>query len=222
MTTPIEITTLSFPELRLRAADAGKLRGYFAKTFGDDSVLFHNHTEADGFRYAYTLIQYKVLRGTPTVVGLAEGARLVMQAFMDVEELDLAGQVVRVDDKELKVDKVEAGVIDELREYELATPVWAFNQENYKAFHALEEAKQAGFLKKLFTSHIVTALKGIGCEVTKETPIMLSLRLEQRMVNAKNHRMQMYVGGFTANVALPDGIGIGKSVSKGFGTVVAA
>ena len=104
-TIPVELTTLTFPELRLRASDAGRLRGYFAKIFGDDSVLFHNHTEADGFRYAYTLIQYKVLRGLPTVIGVADGARLVMQAFMDVEELDLGGQIVRVDDKELKVER---------------------------------------------------------------------------------------------------------------------
>jgi hypothetical protein len=219
-TIPVELTTLTFPELRLRASDAGRLRGYFAKIFGDDSVLFHNHTEADGFRYAYTLIQYKVLRGLPTVIGVADGARLVMQAFMDVEELDLGGQIVRVDDKELKVDKVRAGVIDELREYRLATPIWAFNQANYGKFKGMPEEEVPGFLKRLFTSHLVTALRGIGCEVSQDKPIMISLRLQPRLVNAKNQRMQMYVGGFTANVALPEGIGIGKSVSKGFGTVV--
>ena len=220
MTTPINITTLTFPQLKLKASDASKLRGYFANTFSKDSILFHNHTDESGFRYAYTLVQYKVLKGLPMVVGIGDGARLVMQAFMDIEEIDIAGQRLRVDDKELKVDKVEAGVIDELREYRLATPLFAFNQDNYSAFRKLDREDKPAFLKKLVTSHLIAVLKGMGCEVTKEQRIMVSLRLQEKMVNFNNHPMQMYTGRFTANVALPEGIGIGKSVSKGFGTVV--
>jgi hypothetical protein len=154
------------------------------------------------------------------VVGIGDGARLVMQAFMDIEEIDIAGQQLRVDDKELKVDKVEAGVIDELREYRLATPLFAFNQENYSTFRKLDREDKPAFLKKLVTSHLIAVLKGMGCEVTKEQRIMVSLRLQEKMVKFNNHPMQMYTGRFTANVALPAGIGIGKSVSKGFGTVV--
>ncbi len=219
-TTPTEITTLTFPALRLHPRDAGKLRGYFAKAFGKDSVLFHNHTEGEGFRYGYSLVQYKIIRGLPTVVGVSAGAKLVMQAFMEVEEIDLAGQSIRVDDKELEVNKVPAGVISELREYRFASPLFAFNQDNYATFKALPDAEVKAFMTKLITSHLVTALRGIGCEVTEDRPIMLSHRLQPRLVNYKNKRMQMYVGSFTANVALPSGLGIGKSTSKGFGTVV--
>ncbi|MBC6994622.1 CRISPR-associated endonuclease Cas6 [Neolewinella lacunae] len=222
MTTLVDLTTLTFSGLHLRAADAGKLRGYFAAAFGDRSILFHNHTEEDGFRYAYSNIQYKVLGGVPTVVGVAEGARLVLLAFADVEELNLDGQRVRVDDKELRADRIEAGVIDELREYRLATPLFMFNQDNYALFRTLPDAEGAAFLTKLLRSHLVTALRGIGCTVTPERPIMVLPRLEKRLVNVKNQPMQMYVGTFTANVALPPAIGIGKSISKGFGTVVPA
>lgn len=222
MTTPVDTTTLTFSQLRLHPTDAEKLRGYFAKNFGKDSVLFHNHTDG-GFRYAYTLIQYKVLRGVPTIIGLADGAAQVMQTFLNLETIELDGQTVRVDDKELQVNKVKAGVISELREYRLASPLWMFNQDNYKKYRALPETEQPAFVKQLMNSHLVTALRGIGCEVDRDKArIMLSVRLEQKMVNAKNNRMQMYVGSFTANVALPEGIGIGKSVSKGFGTVVPA
>lgn len=220
-TTPVEITTLTFPALRLHPRDAGKLRGYFAKAFGKDSVLFHNHTEGEGFRYGYSLVQYKVIKGVPTVVGVAEGARLVLHTFIDLQEIDLEGQLVRVDDKELEVNKTPAGVISELREYRFASPLFAFNQDNYAAFKNMPAAEHKAFLTKLITSHLITALRGIGCEVTEERPIMLSHRLEPRLVNYKNQRMQMYVGGFTANVALPEGLGVGKSTSKGFGTVVA-
>ena len=220
--TMVDLTTLTFPTLRLRPSDAGKLRGYFARAFGEDSILFHNHTAEEGFRYAYSLIQYKVIRGVPTIVGVGEGAGLVMDAFMHVDTLTLAEQTVAVDEKELEVKKVGAGVVGQLHEYRLATPLFAFNQRNYAEFSKLPEAARSPFFTRLFTSHLITALRGIGCTVTPEHPIMISLRLRPKMVGMKNQRMQMYTGSFTANVILPAGLGIGKSTSKGFGTVLPA
>lgn len=218
-TIPVDLTVLTFPALRLRAADAGRLRGYFAQAFGE-SVLFHNHTADDGFRYGYSLIQYKVLKGVPTVLGVDQGAHLVVEAFMNVNELVLAGQSVPVDDKELEVTKAEAGIVAALHEYRFATPLFAFNQENYATFKRLPDTELKDFITKIITSHLITALRGIGCEVTPTTPILVSHRLRPCLVNVKNQRMQMYTGTFTANVALPARIGIGKSTSKGFGTVV--
>ncbi len=220
--TLVDVTTLTFPALRLKPSDAGKLRGYFAHAFGEDSILFHNHTGDESFRYAYSLIQYKVIRGTPTVIGVGEGAQLVIDAFMNVDVLTLAEQSVAVDDKELEVKKVEAGVVARLHEYRFATPLFAFNQRNYVEFSALPEPIRKPYLTRLLTSHLITALRGIGCTVTPEQPIMVSLRLHPKLVSVKNQRMQMYTGSFTANVALPAGLGIGKSTSKGFGTVLPA
>lgn len=221
-TTVVDLTTLTFPALRLRAADAGKLRGYFAGAFGQDSVLFHNHTPEEGFRYAYSLIQYKVIGGTPTVLGVAGGAAPVLDTFLNVSNIDIAGQSVNVDDKELEVKKMRAGVVSELHEYRFASPLFAFNQDNYATFRKLPQPEVRGFVTKVITSHLITALRGIGCMVTPGRPIMVSHRLSPRLVTVKNQRMQMYTGTFTANVLLPPRLGIGKSISKGFGTVLPA
>ena len=220
MTTPVNITTLTFPQFKLRPSDAGRLRGYFARAFGDRSVLFHNHAAGSGFRYGYSQIQYKVLRGVPTVVGVAGGAGLVMQSFIDVDRLELNGHTVSVDDKELKMDSFEAGVIDDLRDYRLSSPLVMFNQDNYRVFQKLPEAERPAFIRRLLRSHIITALRGIGCDVSPDKPLMVSPRLRVKMGNLKNQRMQMYLGDFTTNAAIPSGIGIGKSTSKGYGTVL--
>ncbi|GAB3029743.1 hypothetical protein [Spirosoma pulveris] len=82
--TLIPITTITFPEIALRTRDAHKLRGYFGELFKEHSPLLHNHLEADmpaeadgavavKFRYAYPLVQYKVLDQVPTLVGLGRG-----------------------------------------------------------------------------------------------------------------------------------------------------
>jgi hypothetical protein len=139
---------------------------------------------------------------------------------MDINELRLAGQRVVVDEKELDVKQVAAGRISEMREYRFASPLYAFNQRNYATFRGLAQSEQTAYLNKLIVTHLVTALRGIGCEVVAEQPILVSARLKPRLITLKNQRMQMYTGEFSANVAFPEGLGIGKSTSKGFGTVV--
>ena len=46
-----------------------KLRGYFANRFKE--VLFHNHNEDGNFRYGYPLIQYKIIKNRPVIVGMS-------------------------------------------------------------------------------------------------------------------------------------------------------
>lgn len=215
-----KLLTLTFPHLQLAQRDAPKLRGYFADAFGQDSVLFHNHTEEGGFRYAYPLIQYKVLGGVPSVMGVNEGAEDLLAAFMDLHELELEGVKVPINAKELTMDNSPAGVGSTLNEYRFVTPYFPFTQQNYQEFRALPPAEEPGRLNELVRNHLIQALRGVGVEVTPATPLLVSARLRPVRVNFKNQRMQMYLGHFTANVDFPSGLGIGKSTARGFGTVV--
>lgn len=60
---------LKIPRLTLQSdtlveGDASKLRGFFATSFNEYSLL-HQHVDVDKFIYSYPLIQYKMLEGTP-------------------------------------------------------------------------------------------------------------------------------------------------------------
>ena len=57
----LHLTTIRFPEIALRTRDAHKLRGYFGNLFQEHSPLLHNHWEDGTSRYAYPLVQYKVV-----------------------------------------------------------------------------------------------------------------------------------------------------------------
>ncbi|RMF00986.1 MAG: DNA repair protein [Bacteroidetes bacterium] len=216
-----KILSLTFPDLRLQARDAPKLRGYFADHFGKDSILFHNHTDDGGFVYGYSLIQYKVLQGVPTVVGINEGADRLLEVFMDIQEIELDGQRVPVNVKELQFLDAQMAITEELREYRFATPYFPFTQDNYQQFRSLNPAEQAQRLRTLLTNHLILALRDTGLSIDEDSPRLMTLpRLRPRLVNFKNQRMQMYTGSFTANVIFPPTLGVGKSISRGFGTVV--
>lgn len=217
-TQPITLTTLSFPDLRLDARDAPKLRGFFANRFGAKSVLFHNHEEA-GYRYEYSAIQYKIIKGVPTVVGIGPGAQEVFTAFMEVDALTIGGREFLIDQKELGHDKPEFGVGGSLIDYEFVTPWYGLNQKNFPRYRKTPPAERPALMNDLLRVYLVTAVAGLGLENFRELPIMAKAHLRPVKVRVDNQTRQMFYGHFTTNAVLPDLIGIGKQTSHGFGTI---
>lgn len=225
MTTPqpasnmINLLTLTFPELRMQPRDADKLRGYFLTAFGKDSILFHNHLPDGTFNYAYPLIQYKVLRGIPTVVGIGQGARDIMAHFSEIKEMNINGQLLKINSKLMDMASPEVGVISKLNSFSFQTPYFPFTQKNYAAFKTLSESEKKERLNTLIRNHLIQAMKGMGIDISSMPTLMVMADLNPRFVFFKNQRMQMYTGNFTANIDFPINVGIGKSTAKGFGSL---
>jgi len=211
-------TTLNFPEIRLHQRDGHKLRGYFARQFGDESDLFHNHEKGGKAIYRYPRIQFKVVAGNPVVVGIADGADMLVQRFLRIKELDIEGKVYALHHKHLQSGEVEVGVRDALHEYQFATPWMALNPENYKKWLDMDERGRQDKLQRILVGNIISFFKGIGYHEAQQ--IMLHIHTQPVATAFKNQQMTAFKGKFVTNVLLPDFIGLGKSVSRGYGTVV--
>ena len=215
------ITRLTFPALRLPTRDAHKLRGYFGRAFREHSALLHNHLEDGSLRYGYPLVQYKVVDGVPTIVGLGEGAELLIGLFREIREIKIAGRTLRADDKELRVDRVRAAFrSDDLLRYAFTTLYMPFSAEVYQRYKVLEsDVERTAFIKKSLQGHLLMAFKGLDIRLQPSERIMVSPALSATTTLFKNQRMLAYRGEFTTNVELPDLIGVGRSTSRGFGTI---
>ena len=82
-------TTIHFPDIKLKTRDAHKLRGYFGKLFKAHSPLLHNHFEDGSLRYAYPLVQYKIINNIAVLVGFNEGADLLVELFLKIKQLNI-------------------------------------------------------------------------------------------------------------------------------------
>lgn len=216
-------TTITFPQIGLSPRDAHKLRGYFGNYFKAQSPLLHNHLEgrSDRFRYAYPLVQYKVVRSLPMLVGFNEGARLLMELFTQIEEIDIDGLTIPVWQKNIACKEDLAGYTTELLEYRFETLWMPLNQENYKTWRASEAQDRQDLLNRLLVNQTVAALRGIDAGPSLEERLFCKLNIRaERHTNFKNQKMQAFTGSFIINAQLPDYLGIGKSVARGFGTVV--
>ena len=211
------IVTVTLPELHLRPSDGHKIRGYFANWWGEKSNLLHNH-EADGKPiYRYPLVQYKVLRNEPTILGLGEGAKLLVEMFLNLEELVIEDQIFPLANKNIRSKQVEVGLTKEAHVYQFLSPWMALNPENYHAWKDAEGEERKRIEEGTLKRNILAFLKAVG--VWLEEELVVDLKLVPMSTKFKGQVMTAFKGSFSTNVLLPDLIGLGKSTSRGYGII---
>lgn len=220
-TKQLQLCRIKFPEIKLQTRDAHKLRGYFGNIFKEHSPILHNHYEDGRFRYKYPSIQYKVIQNIPMLVGIGEGAELLPKLFLKIKELDISGKKYPISSKNIELKNEETGYSNQLYEYSFATLWMALNQKNYPKYQNLKgSAEKEAMLNTILTGHILSFFRNMGIELTYNERLMAKVDLQEKSTLFKENKMVAFTGSFIVNASLPSEIGLGKSVSRGFGTII--
>ncbi len=213
----IEITSVTF-DGRLAHDEEPLFRGAIVKALGGlASPLFHNHLGGDGLRFAYPMVQYKIVGGRPTVVGVGMGRELA--ALRGRMELTI-GREARVfcvaDVKTVPyVPAVGGGpMMYALRRY---LPLNADNAARFDALPALTD--RVCLLERTITANILSFFKGVGFRCADAIDVAISSIDSESRLRYKGVSFRGFDLTFIANVRLPDAIGLGKSPSVGFGVL---
>ncbi len=214
----ISTTYISFPEISLHPHYGHKLRGYFGNLFKEKSPILHNHYDDDKLRYKYPLVQYKIVNGIPVLIGLGEGAELLIELFFKIKELNLGDKMFRIYSKNIKSINYVPAISEKLIKYEFKLPWMALNQKNFDKYNLLLPGEErTEFLNKILIGNILSFYKGIG--FTANNRIYAQVDVREKISAFKNKKMTVLIGSFLTNAVLPDFIGLGKAVSRGFGTI---
>lgn len=209
--------TLTLASTRPITGSAPELRGFFATKFTEYSLL-HQHN-ADRLIYRYPLVQYKMIGGVPMVVGINDGAEVLKQVYDKCDEIKLGEDVYEIVEKGISVSNQEFGISDKIHSYEFATPWLALNQENYMKYYGMSSMKERQeFLRRTLIGNLLSMSKSLDYQVPDE--IKCDVQVKIRKNRLKDVNVMAFIGGFCANFLIPDYLGIGKSVSRGFGAVV--
>ena len=216
----IAITRIQFPEIKLATRDAHKLRGYFGNLFKEHSPILHNHYEDGSLRYRYPAVQYKVLNGVPILIGLGEGASLLPQLFLKIKEINLDGISYAITSKNIQHNQEQIGFSEELLTYRFDTLWMALNQANHKIYINLESVvEKKKMLNRILIGHVLSLLSNMNILLDPEQRLMAMTQLQEKSTKFKDNTMLAFAGEFVINAHIPEGLGLGKSVSRGFGTV---
>lgn len=188
------------------------LRGYVSHLF-TNIPEFHHHSEKS---YHYPLVQYKVVDHHPTVVGLNEYAPIVYEKISQLEHLVTADEKLRISNIQMKsvVHKIAVGTYH----YQFISPWLALNQDNYSKWKESDRTTRNKILNKILLGNILSMLKGLGIFVDYQVIVQL-LRFKTKKSVAHDNTFVGISADFSCNLDLPQFLGLGKSVSKGFGVI---
>lgn len=212
----LEVFSLSFVADRPVTGSAHQLRGFFATKF-NEYILLHHHN-ADRLIYRYPLVQYKILNGTPMVIGINEGSDLLKEIYYLSPSIRLGEDEYRIVRESVDVRRVPFGLDTIFHTYEFITPWIGLNQENYQAFYrARSPEERRDLLRRTLTGNILSMAKSLNYQVPGQIRAEVEVRpLKQRL---KDVNLMAFLGKCHCNFQIPDYLGIGKSVSRGFGTL---
>ena|SRR3989338_4008268 len=195
------------------------LRGFFANKF-KEYILLHQHLAKNEFIYNYPYIQYKNINGNPMIIGIKEGVDVLQEIYDKYETLNLNGQVYDIMEKNIELREVLLGIVRKQTPYSFLTPWLALNERNFEQYQKFDSwAKKKEFLEKILIGNIISMSKGLGYTVPE--PIKANINnFREVHTSLKGTPMLGFLGTFSVNFEIPDYWGIGKSVSRGFGTVV--
>ena len=209
----VEILKLSIDiETKLRPRHAEKIRGYLGNLFWGNPYA-HNHLGNGRFIYRYPCIQYKVLGNTCLLIGFNEGSKIIEKTFHDLKTINLDGTVENVLSKTLE------SYLSYKNKYTYLTPWLALNEKNYQKYQRSGTlTKRKELLEKILIGNILSMSKSLGYTVPAPIEVKI-LNLKEKQTSLKGTPMLGFLGTFSVNFEIPDYWGIGKSVSRGFGTV---
>lgn len=143
--------------------------------------------------------------------------RILKEVYDGYDTLRLGDSEYKVFERGITIKEQEFGVSDKFHKYEFLTPWFALNQKNFGDYMKLNPGERKEKLRKIMIGNIISMSKGLNYTVDKE--IKLDAKLRQIRSSFKGREITAFKGNFTVNFNIPSLLGIGKSVSRGFGTV---
>lgn len=212
----LEIFTLTLSSDQPIEGTAAQLRGFFATKFTEYTLL-HQH-DAGTLVYRYPLVQYKVIEGTPTVIGINEGSDVLKEIYHATQTIRLGDREFRILQTGIDLRRVPFGLNDRISSYDFVTPWLALNQENYLRYYGLKNGdERRDLLRRTLIGNIISMSKSLGYEIPGRIKCDVEVVPQKRRL--KNVNLMAFAGRFHVNFQIPDLLGIGKSVSRGFGAV---
>lgn len=207
-------------DAEIAAYEIPAFRGAVIAKTGPEHILFHNHLNEKEFLYGYPVIQYKRIGKNPALVCVDYGVDEVHHLFVNHDlNITIGQRPITLSVRNLQMDQYTLQVWQRMFAYRLYN--WlALNQENYKAYHQLEdEFSRIEYLENILKANILSFAKGMKWDVDKTISLRIDNIIHCKPVPFKKQRLMAFDIQFKSNVFLPDYLGLGKGVSLGFGTV---
>ncbi len=208
--------------LPLALEDLEAFRGAIAASAGLDNELFHNHDNSrDNYHYRYPLIQYHCTEGKAGIIGIGAGADAVAEWAAHYRgKLHIQGAWQAAPIVEFQSSSEPIQTTDEWHTFRISDWV-ALNEKNYAEWRKTDRlVDQLVLLESAFTAHVMAFARGVNWFVDRRLVAELTDYHGCQWHQRRGADLLAFDATFRIQAQLPDGIGLGKGVSIGFGKVM--
>ena len=194
-----------------------QVKGVLMKTFPNEEIVpMLNGSYRK--KYLYPRIQVKILDEEILIVGLNQGVDPILKIHEKIKDLNFGDITFEVLDKSVVEESESFMFTSNLQKYEFVSNWVALNANTSKQFDAKNDKDKLQFLNNLLAKNIVFISQDIGFELPENiySQIIVS-SLEATKMDQNGWRA--FDGNFTTNLVMPDYLGIGNGITRGFGTI---
>jgi len=190
-----------------------------ARSFFNKELAAYSLTDkSPGTIHRYQALQCKYVKNDLMVIGLSQGAGLLLQLAEGRDTILTGVNACTISRRDSAIRNGEFGITGSPHLYEFLTPWLALNQQNAKKFYDLKgKPERDAFMQKLLLGHLNTLAKSL--DYKPPIPISCEPKVRFRRDRIDNENVIVFLGKFRTNLSIPDFLGIGQSVSRGFGTI---
>jgi hypothetical protein len=193
-----------------------ELRSFFYKKLTEFTKLPRDST--NGFIYRYPVLQCKQIKSMLMVIGIGQGADLLQEISRGAKEFRIGETTCAISGRDKEIRNEVFTISDKIHTYEFLTPWLALNQQNAKKFYDLKgKPERDAFMQKILNGHLSTLAKSLDYDLP--TPLTCESRVRFKRERIHQENVMVFLGTFSTNLHIPDYLGIGQSVSSGFGTI---
>lgn len=201
-------------------------RGAIIEHVGREHDWFHNHNnddeDASPYYYRYPLVQYKSHQGRPVMLYLGKGVHEAYHFFNQSNfDLTINGEAYPARIGKLDIKQFTMQAWDQSFEYNIFE--WLALNKDHVADYRRAEAEglvaKLQFLEKRLVTHLLGFAKGIDWNVQKQITVQILDIRREHYIRYKNAHLLSINLRFRTNIFIPDFVGLGKGVAKGFGMV---
>ena len=194
-----------------------QVKGVIMNQFPDEEIV----PMLDGSyrqKFLYPRVQVKILNEQIYIVGINEGVDSIKAIAKKMDFLDFGNITFQILDNEIEEHQNRFQPVSKLIRYRFVTPWVALNQTTGYRYRNLNNADRVNFLNRLLGQNIVFMAREMGMELEENifTKVTLS-SLFPRQVDENN--WGAFDGEFRANFVLPNYLGIGNGITRGYGTL---
>lgn len=194
-----------------------QVKGVFMRQFPEETIV----PMLDGTyreHFLYPRVQVKILNEQIYLVGVGEGVDPIKSIAEKLEFMDFGNITFQVHDVDVEDHTNCFRPVEKLIRYRFVTPWVALNQTTGSRYRFLNNVDRVNFLNRLLGQNIVFMAREMGMELEENIFTKVTLTsMFPRPVDENN--WGAFDGEFRANFILPNYLGIGNGITRGYGTI---